>query len=212
MIRAMPLAFDYPLAITQTVKFHFPETVEVDRSTSVTETPTFRYEYTVDSSGNTVWIRQSLRARRDVVDVGAVADHLTKLNAIWSEIGYRLVPEGAQPKPAAARTPSASQWAFGLTIVALFVGLSLFLATRRRPAMLIAVPAFLPGEAPASAVAVRGASDIHDHLAALRCSCGASLDTPPDMQRARYGEREMTIVTRRCGTCGREQSVYFTAA
>ena len=210
MIRSMPLEFDYPLDVRQSVRFDFPEEVAVEKSTSVTETPTFRYEYVVDHNGKSVWIRQSLQARRDFVDVKDVPDHLTKLNAIWSGIGYRLEPPGAR-EPAAKSASALPRWGLGAIFAAAFVAICWMLATRRaRP--LVPVPAFRPGEAPASALEVRGADEIHRHLAGLPCPCGAHLDTAPDVQRALYAEREMTIVTRNCGACGREQSIYFTAA
>jgi transglutaminase-like putative cysteine protease len=214
MIRSMPLAFDYPLDVRQIATFNFPETVEVENSTTVTETPTFRYEYTVDRNGKTVTIRQSLHARRDYIAAKDVPDHLTKLNAIWSEVGYRLAPEGARPAPvqrASAMTPA--KWGLGLFIAGAFVGLCWMFATRRRGTFApLAAVAFRPGEAPVSAVAIRGTHEINAHLAALACACGAAHYNAPDVQRALYAEREMTIVTRQCAACGREQSVYFTAA
>jgi len=210
MIRTMPLGFDYPLDVRQRVTFNFPEDVEVEKSTSVTETPTFRYEYVVDHNGKTVTIRQSLHAQRDFVGAKDVPDHLTKLNAMWSEIGYRLAPEGARPVAAKAATAAPAKWGLGVFIAGAFISVCWMFATRRRPAIPALV--FRPGEAPVSAVSVRGASEIHEHLAALSCSCGATHYSAPDVQRARYAEREMTIVTRQCAACGREQSVYFTAA
>jgi transglutaminase-like putative cysteine protease len=209
MIRTMPLDFDYPLDVTQVVTLNFAEDVPVEKSTSATETPAFRYEYLVDGGGKSVTIRQRLRARRDYVDVKDVADHLTKLNAIWSEIGYRLQPDGAQPKKSATSSPLAT-WVIGLAAVGLFVAVCWALAVRRpkpEPALV-----FARGEAPQSALAIARADEIDAHLAGLGCACGARHYSTPDVQRARYAEREMTIVTRHCGACGREQSVYFTAA
>lgn len=214
MIRTMPLAFDYPLDLRQTVTFNFPEEVEVDKVTSVTETPTFRYDYAVDRNGNTVTIRQSLHARRGYVEAKDVAEHLTKLNAIWSEIAYRISPAGAEPKAATSSSPNGLKWGIGFFIAGAFIAFCWLLATRRPvPAMLVPAHAmFRPGEAPVSAVSVGNAQDIDEHLARISCTCGAAAYVASDVQRARYDEREMTIVTRHCGSCGREQSVYFTAA
>jgi len=214
MIRTMPLEFDYPLDVRQTVTFNLPEEVDVEKSTSVTETPTFRYDYTVDRNGKTVTIRQSLQARRDSVAAKDVADHLTKLNGIWSEITYRLAPDGAAPKAAEKPETDGLPWGLGIFIAAALVTIILLVVTRR-PAAPALVPAhahamFRPGEAPASAVAIRGAHEIDAHLAGLGCTCGSAGYSTADTQSARYGEREMTIVTRRCASCGREQSVYFT--
>jgi transglutaminase-like putative cysteine protease len=213
MIRSMPLAFDYPLDVRQIVTLNFPEVMEVEKSTTVTETPAFRYDYVIDRNGKTVTIRQSLRAKRDYVAASEVPDHLMKLNAIASEIGYRFAPEGAQPRVTKAASQTPIKWGLGLFIVMVFVTFCWMLAMRRsKPPQLVPAVAFRPGEAPASALAVRHGDEIHSHLAGLACSCGASHYSTPDVQRARYAEREMTIVTRQCAACGREQSIYFTAA
>lgn len=135
MIRKMPLAFPYPLNIRQTVHFNFPEAVDVEKTTSVTETATFRYQYDVDRNGNTVTIRQSLRARNDAVPARDVADHLTKISAIWSEIGYRLAPNapagenGTSVEIAAALTEA--KWGLVLFAVAMAIGIAWAVALRR---------------------------------------------------------------------------------
>jgi hypothetical protein len=184
--------------------------LDVEKTTSVTETPALRYEYVVDSNGGSVWIRQTLRARRDHVEVKDVPEHLTKINAIWSEIGYRLAPDGARPAPVAAASASPLyRWAGGLVLVALFVGVCVLVATRRRRVPVELLAAFRPGEAPASALPIR---EIDHHLSRIACLCGGTVLSSPEFQSARYAEREMTIVTRQCGSCGREQNVYFTAA
>ncbi len=212
MIRRMPLAFPFPLDVEQTVRFNLPEEVDVEKSTSVTETATFRYEYDVDRIGRTVVIRQALRGRRGVVDVADVPEHLTKLNGIWSEIAYRLAPPGARPaSPSGTESARDMRWPIGFFIVAMFVGLCWTLATRK-PRRRTPRPAFAPGDAPMSAVAVYGTHDIEAHLARRPCGCGAITYSTPDLQRARYADRELTIATRLCAACGTEQSVYFTAA
>ncbi|HET7437561.1 MAG TPA: DUF3857 domain-containing protein [Thermoanaerobaculia bacterium] len=233
MIRSMPLAFDYPLDVAETVTFNFPEELSVEGRSSVTETPTFRHEYTIDRNGRTIVVKQTLHARKDVVDVAAVPDHLTKLNGIWSEIGFSLSPDGAQPATAekdtsaaadiqrAIRdTPAVWKWTFGVTFIGLLVGVATYIAVprarRARRVEEIAAVAprrgFGPGEAPMSAVPVRHEHEIGLHLSNLACRCGARLFSDADVQRARYGEQDLTIITRQCGKCGQEQAMYFTAA
>lgn len=214
MIREMPLAFTYPLDVQQLVTFNFPEDVGVEKSTSVTETPTFRYEYNVDSNGRTVTIRQVLRSTRDFIDVKDVPDHLTKLNGIWSEIGYRLAPTGASGgRVAAAASLPEMKWAVWGVFGLMFAGFLGMLFSRRRSAPTAVAPrGFRPGEAPVSALAFGHADDIDVHLSSLTCACGSRAYSLPELQRALYAEREMTIATRTCGECGQEQSVYFTAA
>ncbi|MGZ5433031.1 MAG: DUF3857 domain-containing protein [Thermoanaerobaculia bacterium] len=209
MIRSMPLAFRHPLNVQQTVTFNFPEKLDLRKSTSVTETPTFRYETSVDTNGTTVTIRQSLRSLADAVAVKDVPDHLTKLSAIWSEIGFRLEPPGATAEPE-SRSP-VSNWIVGFILVACFVGICWMLATGRKPPAMV-LASFRPGEAPASALAVARAEEIDARLAELSCACGAARYSSPEFQSARYAERDLTIVTRHCGACGKEQSIYFTAA
>jgi hypothetical protein len=205
MIRSMPLAFTHPLDVRQSVVFEFPASLDVRETTNVTETAAFRYESSVDSNGKTVSIRQSLRSRADFVDAKDVADHLTKLSAVWSEIGFRLAPKQLE-----TGTPDYSNWIVAFVLTACFIGVCWMLATRRKPAA--AAEAFRPGEAPASALRVARAAEIDEHLSELPCDCGGKRLSSPEFQRARYAERDLTIVTRHCGACGREQSVYFTAA
>jgi hypothetical protein len=213
MIRSMPLAFPHPLNVRQTVTFNFPEKLDVRKSTSVTETPTFRYESSVDTNGKTVTIRQSLRSLSDAVAVKDIPEHLTKLSAIWSEIGLRLAPPGAVAS-AEKEEPSSDvpNWIVGSILAACFVGICWMLATRRKPAAAAILASFRPGEAPMSALAVARAEEIDARLAQLSCACGGNRYSSPEFQRARYAERDLTIVTRNCGACGKEQSIYFTAA
>jgi hypothetical protein len=215
MIRKMPLAFAWPLDVRQVVTFTFPEELSVDRSTSATETSTFRYEYVVDSNGRTVTIRQSLKSLRDSVDVKDVPDHLTKLSGIWSRIGYQLEPPSAGTthpviEASAATSPVSLEvkWGLGVFLAVMFAGLCWMLAIRRRPAKVI-LP-FAAGEAPASALAIRNTNEINAHLSVRNCACGARAYSLPDLQHARYAERDLTIVTRQCGACGKEQSLYFS--
>jgi hypothetical protein len=211
MIRSMPLAFSHPLHVQQIATFDFPEALAVEKSTSVTETPTFRYESSVDSNGKTVSIRQVLRSRSDAVAVSDVPEHLTKLSAIWSEMGFRLAPDGATKPVTVEASSRVPAWLAGGVVMAGFVGLCWALATRRRTPRAVRVT-FAPGAAPASALQVAHADEIDLRLSALPCTCGAMHYSSPEFQRARYAERDLTIVTRNCGACGREQSVYFTAA
>jgi hypothetical protein len=218
MIRRMPLSFSWPLNVRQVATFTFPEEMSVEKSTSVTETSTFRYEYTIDSNGRSITVRQSLRSLRDSVDVKDVPEHLTKLSGIWSEVGYRVAPPGARkqknaPLATASTVSPEMRWGMGAFIGMMFVGLGWMLFSRRRGVAMAsgASFAFAPGEAPASALFVRDAHDIDAHLASRNCTCGARAYLLPEMQHARYAERDLTIVTRQCAACGREQSLYFSA-
>lgn len=221
MIRSMPLAFDYPLNVTQKLTFHLPEHLDVDTGTTTIEDGTFRYERTVDSSAKTVTIVHSLRALRDAVPVSEVPDHLTKLNDIWDSIGYSIGPgedtsAAGDLSRALAKVPGWVPATVG--VIVLVVSCVLVVLPRRRAAVRVAqlqklrVSPFGPGEAPASALSVRDAEELQARLESIGCSCGAAIAVAPDLQRARYDEREMTIASRRCASCGREQSIYFSQA
>ena len=222
MIRTMPLAFDYPLDIAQTVTFNMPGRLNVNTSSSITDTSVFRYEYVVDANGNSITIRQSLRAKKDFVSVAEVPEHLTKVNEIWDEIGYNVNPEPDERTAAADFNklldgiPSYATWGAGIGAVLLFVGIccGLAIAGRRRTRRVTALQrphGFRPGEAPASALSASDQTEMQTHLASMPCHCGSSAHHDGETQRARYGDRDMTIVIRACVQCGREQSVYFTA-
>lgn len=213
MIRSMPLAFPFPLDVRQTVTFRLPEEVDVEKRTSVTQTPAFRFESVVDVNGDTISVRQNLRALSDSVAAKDVPDHLTKLSAVWSSTGIHLRPPGALKNGAAGEESSnVPKWSVVVFLAIAFVGVCVWLASGRRRARPVARIAFAPGESPASALAIARLDDVDLHLAELACSCGATRYSPAEIQRALYAEREMAIVTRRCGNCGKEQSVYFTAA
>ncbi|MCU1349891.1 MAG: Transglutaminase-like enzyme [Acidobacteria bacterium] len=219
MIRSMPLAFDFPLNITQKLTFRLPEHLNVETGSRTIENGTFRYESNIDSNGDVVSMVHSLRALRDSVPVGEVPEHLTKLNDLWDDVGYSLGP-GRDTSAAAdlqrtfARVPG---WLFGAIAVGLLVVVCVFLARpKRRAAVAVAhvhAPrrgVFGPGEAAMSALVVQNADEMEAHLATMDCPCGAAIGETADLQRARYDEREMTIASRRCGSCGREQSIYFS--
>ncbi len=221
MIRSMPLAFDYPLNLTQKLTFNLPDHFNIESADHVVETPAFRYEYGVDSSGKTVTITHSLRALADSVAVKDVPDHLEKMNEIWDDVGYRLTRpdrnENATAADSLQRFLSRKTVAWSGIGVALLVIICTSLAVGIARRRLRGSPAAFAerarrvrdGESPASAVSVRDASEIEARLPEFHCACGARIDSPFETQSARYDERVMTIVTRSCTSCGREQSLYF---
>jgi transglutaminase-like putative cysteine protease len=219
MIRSMPLAVDYPLNVTQKMTFNLPEHLDIETSSHVTSNGSFRYESRVDNNGHALTLTHTMRALRDSVAVSDVPDHLTKLNDIWDDIGYSFGP-GKDTSAAAdirrtfSRVPG---WAWAAISLAVIVGICVMLALPRRrlvayegPRRSDRVASFRPGEAPSSAFPIRDGDEIEEHLAALGCWCGAAISAPVEVQRALYDEREMTIASRHCVSCGREQSVYFT--
>ncbi len=223
MIRSMPLAVEYPLNVIQKMTFHLPEHLDVETGQHVTENGSLRYESRIDNDDRTLTITHTLHTLRDSVPVAEVADHLTKLNEVFDDIGYSFGPGKDTSAAADFRRTFAhvSAWTWGgisLAVILAIVGIVVFVAIPRRrfaqyraPQVRVGLSSFRPGEAPSSALPMRSHGEMETQLAALGCWCGASISAPVEVQRARYDEREMTIASRHCVSCGQEQSVYFTA-
>ena len=128
MIRTMPLAFDSPLNVTETVTFRLPEAVEIESDDDVTETPTFRYEHRVKNEGTTVTLTHVLRSRRDAVPAGEVADHLTKINEVLDGNGDTLT----RKQPLLASATARNSGGMATLIVLIFAALASY--RRRRSA------------------------------------------------------------------------------
>jgi hypothetical protein len=209
----MPLAVDYPLNLTQKMTFNLPEHLDINAGHEVVETPVLRYEGSSDSNGDTVVVTRSLHIRRDSVEVAAVPDHLTKVNEIMDQVGFNLAPHHDTTSAAAqmrAMTPG-QKLATGGSLLAGVVFFATYMAVRRTRARrrLARIRGFRRGEAPASAVEIREPAEIDARLPEFACSCGAAITAPGEVSRARYDDRDLTIVTRSCSRCGREQSLYF---
>lgn len=218
VVRTMPLAFDHPLRVEERVRFVFPEALPVEPSSDVVESPAFRYEMHADRSGNVVTIRYSLRSLTDAVAPADVPSHLTRVAQVRRSIGLDV------DRPAVAAAPesllastvggSASRWFWGTFAMVTFVGVCCVIAipraTRRRARSSARSHAlFAPGEAPASAIVAANENSVLRAAAEFRCDCGKEFLYDGDIQRARYDERDLVIVTGRCA-CGRERVLYFT--
>jgi uncharacterized protein DUF3857/transglutaminase superfamily protein len=90
VIREMPLAFDYPLAVHERVTFRLPSNVTIEGTDDAVTTPSFRYASTIAGDGKTVTLDYDLRALRDGIEAKDVPDHLTKVNAILDGTGVTL--------------------------------------------------------------------------------------------------------------------------
>lgn len=90
VIREMPLALDFPLAIHERVTFHLPAGVNIEGSGDDVTTAAIKYVSTVADRDNTVTIDYDLRALRDGIAAKDVPDHLTKVNSILDGTGITL--------------------------------------------------------------------------------------------------------------------------
>jgi transglutaminase-like putative cysteine protease len=90
IIREMPLALDYPLALHEHVVFHLPEAMTIDGSGDRLETRALRYVSTVEESGNTVTIDYNLHALADGIAAKDVPDHLSDVNSLLDGTGVTL--------------------------------------------------------------------------------------------------------------------------
>jgi hypothetical protein len=124
VIREMPLALDYPLALHERVVFHLPAGVNIDGTGDDVETTAIRYLSSVENSGKSVTIDYDLRALRDGIAAKDVPDHLTKVNSILDGTGITLTRR--TPLEAAV---AASKTAGPASVIAIIL---LVAATRQR--------------------------------------------------------------------------------
>jgi transglutaminase-like putative cysteine protease len=90
IIRAMPLALDFPLALHEQVVFRLPSAVNIEGSGDLVETPAIRYVSTVEDAGKTVTMDYDLRALADGIAAKDVPDHLSKVNSLLDGTGITL--------------------------------------------------------------------------------------------------------------------------
>ncbi|HEX7192197.1 MAG TPA: DUF3857 domain-containing protein [Thermoanaerobaculia bacterium] len=102
VIREMPLALDYPLAIHERVTFRLPAGVSIDGSGDEVTTPALKYVSTVADGGKTVTIDYDLRALQDGIAAKDVPEHLTQVNSILDGAGITLTRRTAIESAVAA--------------------------------------------------------------------------------------------------------------
>jgi transglutaminase-like putative cysteine protease len=125
MVRSMPLAFDYPLDVTERTTILFAAGGSRKGTVRSNESPTFHYERKMESDGNRVVITDHLRSLRDAVPVPDVPAHLAALNDVAGEL-----PLVVTPRPAFAEVAATDR---GVAIMAVLVGVLLWLGRRLIP-------------------------------------------------------------------------------
>jgi transglutaminase-like putative cysteine protease len=92
LVRAMPLAVDYPLDVTERLVIRGGARPQVRKGEMVLDGPALHYEQRVEDGGNLV-ITTSLRATRDAVSVAQVPDHLAALNEMRDALAVTIEPK-----------------------------------------------------------------------------------------------------------------------
>jgi len=217
LVRSMPLAVTYPLDVQHNVAIRFSRIPDVSPSSEVIETPALRFQRSSDLNGSTMTLRYRITARRDFVTAGEIPAHIAKLDEIRRAASFDVRRPGgvaAASSLTLSQGVKSSRWVWGLTAAVTLMAICFMLAFsyRRQPAIaaVSAAHGFRPGEAPSSAIRIRDADEVPARSISLPCRCGAGSPSGGDLQRARYEDDEMLILTRQCAACGVEQSVYFT--
>ena len=121
LVRAMPLAIEYPLDVTERLIVRGGASPRIQEHDVVIQSPALHYEQHV-SRGRDLVVTTTLRATKDAVPVDKVPDHLAALNEMRDHLDITLEP------PHAAVTP----WAVAIAAVVLLVGLATSLGVARR--------------------------------------------------------------------------------
>jgi transglutaminase-like putative cysteine protease len=122
LVRATPLAVEFPLDVTERLTIRGGASPQIDEHDVVINSPALHYEQHV-SSGHDLIVTTTLRSTRDALPVGIVPDHLAALNEMRDRLDITLEPTRAAVTP----------WAAGIAVV-LIVGVATSLSIRRRNA------------------------------------------------------------------------------
>lgn len=117
VIREMPLALDFPLALHERVTFHLPAGVTIEGSGDDVTTAAFKYVSSVADRGNTVTVDYDLRALADGIAAKDVPEHLTKMNSILDGTEVTLARRTALESAASVSKTAAPTSAIAIIIV-----------------------------------------------------------------------------------------------
>ncbi len=115
MIRTTPLAFDYPLHLTQRATFRLPRDVSRDHQHEERTSPAFRYVRDVEANGRQVVLTYRLESHKDAVAVADIPRHLTALNDVLDDLTWPVTPH--------ATLASAATLDWGFAAIAALVAL-----------------------------------------------------------------------------------------
>lgn len=107
MIRSTPLAFDYPLNITQRATFRLPRDFGSVHDHVVNDSPAFHFERDVEGKGRQVVLTYRLISRKDAIAVADVPKHLVALNEVGDALDWTVEPR------ATLASAASVNWMFG---------------------------------------------------------------------------------------------------
>ncbi|MBL8114380.1 MAG: hypothetical protein JNK60_15985, partial [Acidobacteria bacterium] len=229
-VRGSPLRVEHPLTVVQKVSLTAPGQLLGEPGSRTVSGPAFEVTQTISVERGRLAVETRYTSRKDSVLPDEIERHLLALSEASSLLapGFRLrtaPPEGFT---------STEKALLGGGVAMGLLALTGFIVLRRRllitpekvtelppelleaslplvkaPPAPFAPPPFAPGEAPASALSVPSPADLLALLSRKRCSCGAALPEDGARDTVRFDGKRLTLVTRRCATCGREESTFF---
>ena len=206
--RTTPLDIDHPVNVTHSVDVHLPEHFQVDTVDARVTDPAFEFEYRARSVGNRVTLTWVYRSLADEVPAERMPEYMAKLEQARGHFGFGLTHQG--------RFRLSQVYRYGLMAGGAVVFLALISAIvgavqrRRRRRTFARLHEHAPGTTAGSALSVQDDAEVDRTLKQRPCDCGASLhDATPDRSRLRLGDRPLLLVSRVCGSCSVEQSLYF---
>ncbi len=176
-VRTMPIGLAHPRDLTQTIRIHFPEHLDFEKSRVRIENPAFTYASHTAPSARQLELVYSYKSHAPAVAAEAVPQYLGDVRRVLDDLGYDLwvhapgaAPAAAEPIPAVTPGPA---FTFSATVLLLltpfailgFVALALLVRGSMKkspPPISTAIPPPLP---------------LH------RCArCGATDITRPDLE------------------------------
>jgi transglutaminase-like putative cysteine protease len=105
----VPLAVAHPVFLRHRTRVLLPGDFGLEPESEVLSTPAVRFAYRAEPDGDSLELQYDYQTVADTVLVDAVDDHLTRLDAMWNRLEYRL----AYP---ASGSLSGTNWIAALTL------------------------------------------------------------------------------------------------
>jgi hypothetical protein len=211
LLRTAPLEVRYPVHLRYQLRIESPRLPAFLPPSAEVRDGAFRFAVHSERTAGAALVTYDYRTLADSVAAPEVRKHLDKIDEVRRHLRYRLDRDGPTASPAADNDVLLGLGALVGLIVVGFVAVQSAAAGRRwqRRTEFAKIARFAGGVAPESALPAADHAAVDDHLAAIRCACGAANPDPGQRSDCRYDGRIMTIVARVCPGCGRTQTLYF---